>query len=117
MGNVRLVVNLDITETHVQCSVVRIVTVMCVTLPQGHVVAHALVVNMAIIATWIVQYIVLLKYARKMAELVHLCVKKDITVIIVIYLVLHPVHRMNAAKLTGRVPEIVQAENMVPDVN
>jgi len=51
MGNVRLVVNLDITETHVQCSVVRIVTVMCVTLPQVHVVAHALVVNMVIIAT------------------------------------------------------------------
>jgi hypothetical protein len=90
---------------------------MCVTLPQGHVVAHALVVNMVIIATYLASYIVLLKYARKMAELVHLCVKRDITEVIVIYLVPHPVQQMNAAKVMVRVPEIVQAENMVPDVN
>lgn len=90
---------------------------MCVTLPQGHVVAHALVENMVIIATYLARYIVLLKYARKMAELVHLCVKRDITEVIVIYLAPHPVQQINAAKVMGRVPEIVQAENMVPDVN
>jgi hypothetical protein len=52
-----------------------------------------------------------------MAELVHLCVKRDITEVIVIYLVPHPVQQMNAAKVMVRVPEIVQAENMVLDVN
>jgi hypothetical protein len=62
---------------------------------QGHVVAHALVVNMVIIATYLASYIVLLKYARKMAELVHLYVKRDITEVIVIYLVPHPVQQMN----------------------
>jgi hypothetical protein len=44
-------------------------------------------------------------------------VKRDITEVIVIYLVPHPVQQMNAAKVMVRVPEIVQAENMVPDVN
>jgi hypothetical protein len=52
-----------------------------------------------------------------MAELVHLCVKRDITEVIVIYLVPHPVQQMNAAKVMVRVLEIVQAENMVPDVS
>ena len=52
-----------------------------------------------------------------MADLVHLCVKRDITEVIVIHLVPHPVQQMNAAKVMVRVPEIVQAENMVLDVN
>jgi hypothetical protein len=45
---------------------------------------------------------VLLKYVRKMAELVHLCVKRDITEVIVIYLVPHPVQQMNAANISHR---------------